>query len=294
MLQTLVKTTRPSFLLLPFSIVFLAGALAWQSGADGSLLVFGLILLGALAAHASVNVLNEVDDARSGLDELTKRTPFSGGSGALQANPAAINAAEKLGFALLGLVVAIGLYFVYLKGWLLIPLGLLGILVIVAYTPKFTRLPWLCLIAPGLGFGPLMLFGSYYVLTGEYSWVVLAVSLIPFFLVSNLLLLNQFPDLDADTQIGRNHLIIAYQVSTGLAIFRWFLLSAFLVLLLLVAFNFLPAKALLGLLSLVFALPLYWQVLKAKTAGEVTNKLLGLNVIVNLSLPFLIAVGLLL
>lgn len=175
MLFTLVQTTRPSFLLLPFSIVFLAGALAWQSGAESSLLLFGLILLSAVAAHASVNILNEVDDARSGLDELTQRTPFSGGSAALQTNPAAINAAEKLGFALLALVVAVGIYFIYLKGWLLLPLGILGVLVIVAYIPKITRMPWLCLIAPGLGFGPLMLFGSYYVLTGNFSWVALAV-----------------------------------------------------------------------------------------------------------------------
>lgn len=107
-------------------------------------------------------------------------------------------------------------------------------------------------------------------------------------------MLNQFPDLNADSQIGRNHLIIARQVSTGLAVFRWFLVAAFAVLLLLVAFNLLPATALLGLLSLVFALPLYLKLLKTNTAAGVTNQLLALNVLVNLSLPFLIALGLIL
>lgn len=294
MLATLIKTTRPSFLLLPFSIVALAGALAWNSNADLSYSILSLVLLGALAAHASVNVLNEVHDARTGLDELTQRTPFSGGSGALQENPAALNAADKLGKALVAIVIALGIYFIYLRGWTLLPLGLLGLFVIVAYTPKITHSPWLCLIAPGLGFGPLMLLGSYFVLIGEYSWLAFAVSLIPLLLVSNLLLLNQFPDINADTQVGRRNIIIANNVPKGLAVFRWFLLGSFVLLLALVIFNYLPAKALLGLLSLIFAWPLYWQLLKVNTAEGVSNKLLGLNVMVNLSLPFLIALGLIL
>lgn len=294
MFATLVKTTRPSFLLLPLSVIALAGALAWHSGVEWSPALLGLILLGALCAHASVNVLNEVHDARSGLDDLTRRTPFSGGSGALQSNPHAIRQAEFLGLGLLGVVIALGLYFIALRGWELLPLGLAGIVVVVAYTPALTRSPWLCLLAPGIGFGPLMLVGSYFVLTGEYSWLALGVSLIPLFLVSNLLLLNQFPDLEADRQVGRKHLIIATSPRLGLHVFRWFLIGSFLTLLLLVSLEYLPRPALLGLASLAFALPLYTGLLKAHHQSSVNNRLLGLNVLVNLSMPFFIALGLVL
>lgn len=294
MLLTLVKTTRPAFLLLPFSIVALAGALAWHTGTDWSPLLFSLVLLGAISAHASVNVLNEVHDARSGLDDLTCRTPFSGGSGALQHNPQAIEYAQMLGLALLGVVMGLGLYFITLRSWELLPLGLVGIAVVLAYTPKITRSPLLCLIAHGIGFGPLMLVGSYFVLTGEYSWLALAVSVIPLFLVSNLLLLNQYPDLEADRQIGRRHLIIATSPHKGLQVLRWFLIGSFLTLGILVSLQYLPRLALLGLASLVFALPLYVGLLKSAAKGTVNNQLPALNVLVNLSMPFLIAVGLVL
>lgn len=292
MLHTLVQTTRPAFLLLPLAIVALIGALAWQSSADWSTSLFALVLLGALAAHACVNVLNEVHDARSGLDDLTRRTPFSGGSGALQANPAAIKYAACLGVGLLCLVMGIGLYLVSVRGWGLLPIGLAGVVVILAYTPKITRLPWLCLVAPGLGFGPLMVLGGYFVLTGEYSWAALGASLIPLFLVSNLLLLNQFPDVEADRQVGRCNVIIATGGEQGAWIFKWFLLAAFLALLLLVAMQALPLMALLGLGSLVFALPLYLGLTGFRGESELDHRLLALNVLVNLTMPLFIAVGL--
>lgn len=54
-----------------------------------------LALLGALSAYISVNVFNEYIDFKTGLDLVTRRTPFSGGSGTLPANP------EMTEFALL-------------------------------------------------------------------------------------------------------------------------------------------------------------------------------------------------
>ncbi|MDN7137201.1 prenyltransferase [Pseudidiomarina sp. 1ASP75-14] len=292
MLATLIKTTRPSFLLLTLAMVALAAALAESNGFSVATTVFSLVALGAVSAHACVNVLNEVHDARSGLDDLTQRTPFSGGSGALQANPQALKAASRLGKALLALLITIGCYFIYLRGWSLLPLGIAGMVLVMAYTPMLTRRPWLCLIAPGLGFGPLMLTGSYFVLTGEYSWSVLAVSLIPFFLVNNLLLLNQFPDLTADVQVGRRNLLITSGPGIALRIFRWFLFAAYSVLAILVAVGILPPLALLGMLSLSLAIPLYYGIANLNKPQQVPHRLLGLNVAINISLPLLIAIGL--
>lgn len=291
-LKTLIATSRPPFLLLTLSVVFLGSALALYAGADWSSGLFALILLGALAAHIAVNMLNEVHDARSGLDELTQRTPFSGGSGALQKQPQAIALVEKVGLAMLGVVSVIGLYFIYLRGWGLLPLGLLGLLVVISYTPKITRQPWLCLLAPGLGFGPLMVMGTYFVLMGEYSWLAFAVSLIPFFLVNNLLLLNQFPDFEADKEVGRRNILISAGLSQGAAVFRWFLLAAFLTLLLLVALRFMPFWALLGMLTLIFAVPLYVKMQQYYHQIHLEHSALTFNVIINLATPLLIALGL--
>lgn len=293
-LKTILLTTRPPFLLLAVSVTLLGAMLALHAGAQWQPGLFALVLFGAVLAHAIVDMLNEVHDAKSGLDDITQRTAFSGGSGALQANPSAIAAVEITAFALLAILIAIGFWLINLRGWGLLPIGLLGVLVVISYTPKITRSPWLCLIAPGLGFGPLMVLGTYFVLTGEYSWLAFWVSLIPFFLVNNLLLLNQFPDFSADQQIGRKNILIAFGQEQGLRIFRWFLLAAFLTLLLLVALQNLPIWALLGGLSLIFAIPLYLKLQNLEQFNAQMHQLLGFNVIVNLTLPALIALGLLL
>lgn len=293
MLPTLFQTTRPAFLLLAFSVTALAASLALLDVSELSWSLVLWVMFGAVLAHACVNVLNEVHDARSGLDALTERTPFSGGSGALQAQPQALRAATLLGVALLALLIGLGWYFIAIRGWGLLPLGLVGVALVVAYTPLLTRLPWLCLIAPGLGFGPLMVLGSYYVLTGTYSWVAFGASLIPFFLVNNLLLLNQFPDVKADVQVGRNNLITATSPATALRVFRLFLVAPYLTLIMLVAVGALPAFALLGLLSLALAIPLYRGVTTLHDPYHIPHALLGMNVAVNLSMPMLTAVGLL-
>ncbi|TDQ37818.1 1,4-dihydroxy-2-naphthoate octaprenyltransferase [Thiopseudomonas denitrificans] len=291
MIRTLLRTSRPPFLLLPLAIVALSLALACRYGADWSALPSWLVLAGALAAHAAVNVLNEVYDARSGLDERTQRTPFSGGSGALQEQPQLVYAAHCLGLALVALVSAIGLYLVWLRGWGLLPIGLAGLLVVMAYTPKITSSPWFCLIAPGLGFGPLMMLGSHFALTGEYSLTMPVCSLIPFFLVNNLLLLNQFPDLEADRSIGRNNILIAKGPATALRVFHSFQLGAFLTLLFLVLGSWLPATALLGMAGFIPALALYRGLKKMPPGSVPDNRLVALNVQVNLLVPSCMALG---
>src|SRR4030042_5732906 len=181
---------RVPFLILTPACVLLGVATANQSGAQINPLHVLLVLIGALCTHISVNAFNEYDDFKSGLDARTQRTPFSGGSGTLQANPAMARTALATALITIGVVILTGIYFTWYHGFAILPLGLLGILIIVAYTPWLTRNPLLCLIAPGIGFGPLMVMGTHFALTGHYSWTAFAASLVPFFLVSNLLLLN--------------------------------------------------------------------------------------------------------
>jgi 1,4-dihydroxy-2-naphthoate polyprenyltransferase len=124
-----------------------------------------LVVIGGIAAHVSVNTFNEYHDFKSGLDARTRRTPFSGGSGVLPERPGAARLTLATALATLVVTVVIGAYFALVRGPAILPLGALGILVIVAYTPWLTRHPLLCLIAPGLGFG-LMALGTHVALTG--------------------------------------------------------------------------------------------------------------------------------
>lgn len=290
--KTLLGTMRPPFLLLaPACVVVGIGTAYWQSGALhwGQVL---LVLVGGLAAHITVNVFNEYFDFKSGLDAQTQRTPFSGGSGTLQAVPNLARATLVLACSALAITALVGLYFTWLRGWQLLPLGLLGLLLLVTYTIWWVNNPILCLLAPGLGFGVLMVMGTHFALTGAYSWTSFLASLTPTFLVSNLLLLNQFPDVEADRGIGRRHFPITIGRQASSSLYGLFLLLTYLSILAGVILGLLPPFCLLALLTAIIAWRAYQ--ISRQSAEQIPALLpaMGMNVLINLATPLLLALGL--
>ncbi|MGD8603344.1 MAG: prenyltransferase [Anaerolineales bacterium] len=283
---------RPPFLLLTPACVLLGVASAhWTAGQIqwGDALI---VLVGALGTHISVNAFNEYFDFKSGLDDRTQRTPFSGGSGTLQAHPEMASTALLTAVVALVVSALVGFYFVIQTGWGLLPLGLLGLVIIYIYTSWLTRFPILTLIAPGLGFGTFMVMGTDYALSGTYTWTSFFASLVPFFLVSNLLLLNQFPDVEADESVGRKHYPITLGRQASGRIYLAFLYLAFVSVIVGVLIRVLPVPALLGLLALVLAIPITRGVLAYAEEIPQLMPSLGQNVIINLIMPVLVAVGL--
>ena len=228
----LYKSIRPPFLILTPVCIFLAYCTALKTQDRLSIVDLFLVLFGALSAHISVNTLNEYLDFKSGLDAKTIKTPFSGGSGALIENFSAANAVLNLGITTLISTSLVGLYFIYQHGLSILPIGIIGVLLILTYTQWINRQPLLCLIAPGLGFGPIMVGGTHLILTGEYSLFSLYVSLIPFFLINNLLLLNQYPDISADKSVGRKHFPITYGIKFSNVVYGVFVLATCLTIIL--------------------------------------------------------------
>lgn len=283
----------PFLLLTPACVSVGIGTAYWQTETLDGFYVL-LIIIGALSAHISVNVFNEYYDCKSGLDSKTKRTPFSGGSGALQANPSLANSALWLAWFTFGITSIIGIYFVTAFGWQLFPLGLLGLLLLITYTTWCVYNPWLCLIAPGLGFGVLMIMGTHFALTGEYSLVAFVASLPVTLLVSGLLLLNQFPDVEADESIGRRHLPIVMGFQKSAWVLGSFYLLAYLLVIISVLLKMLPIYCLLSLATA----PLAWMVFRgAKNfKGHIPHLIpaMGMNVALNLITPLLLTLGLIL
>ncbi len=282
---------RPPFLLLPPVCVLLGIGTAVVEIGRIEITSALLALVGGVAAHISVNALNEYVDCRSGLDARTQRTPFSGGSGVLPQQPQMAYVALITGLVALVVTALIGVWFTLERGPGILLLGLLGVVVILAYTPWLTRRPLLCLLAPGLGFGTLMVMGTHFVLTGRYSWSAFVASLVPFFLVSDLLLLNQFPDREADRTVGRKHLLIVWGPRRSSVVYGLFLAAAYLAILVGVVIGLLPKLSLLGWLTLPLAIR---TAIGAYRHAEDTPKLvpyLGANVILNLATPALVALG---
>lgn len=291
-IKAVLGTMRIPFLLLTVSVMVMMLAFVNHQQLEWSQPLFFLILLGALSAHISVNMMNEFEDHESGLDQQTQKTPFSGGSGSLQTLPKAVEWVADLSYLFLGIVIGLGLFFVYLRGWDVIPIGIAGIVIIVFYTNLITHYPWLCLVASGFAFGPLMTYGGYFVLTGLHSFEVFLLSLIPFFLVNNLLLLNQIPDFEADQTVGRRNFLHQYGIDAGLKVYVMHWVAAFVVLVLMVIMNVLPFYALLGLVAVILSIPLLRAVKYLPTDPEKLSIALPINVAVTLITPLLIAAGL--
>jgi len=287
----LIGTMRLPFVILSPACVILGIATAVAAGAAPPWWEVALVIVGAILAHLAVNVLNEYQDFKSGLDATTKRTPFSGGSGTLPGRPELAARALALGVAGTVLAAGVGLYFVMAGRLLVLAAGGLGILIVALYTPWIVRRPVACLIAPGLGFGTSMVVGAHLALGAPLTWAPVVASFIPFFLVSNLLLLNQFPDIEPDRAVGRNNILTAFGLRRGTIVYGLFLVFCYIAIGTGVATSVLPLLSLIGLATVPLAVITFRGAL---THGSDAAKLvptLGLNVLIVLVTPDLTAIG---
>lgn len=281
----------PFLILTPACVALGFGAALWTQGYVAPFQVI-MVLVGAVSAHISANAFNEYFDFKSGLDFHTQRTPFSGGSGTLPANPHMAKYALVIAIATFTVVVGIGFYFLIVRGPALLAIGILGLFLLIFYTPWIAHHPYMCLVAPGLGFGPFMVIGTHVALTGSYSWTAFVASMIPFFLVSNLLLLNQFPDVEADRDVGRKHLPIVIGRRASSLLYVGFLLMAYLSLIWGVYNQYLPKASLIGLATAILAVPVS---IGSYRYAENVKKLIpsmGINVAINILTPVLVSIGL--
>jgi 1,4-dihydroxy-2-naphthoate octaprenyltransferase len=286
-----IQSVRIPFLVLTPVSVFLGVSTVIANRVDVNFGLLVLILFGALLAHIGVNTLNEYFDFKSGLDLTTVKTPFSGGSGALPKHPEMVNAVLVVGVSSLIICAVIGSFFIWEYGLGIAPIGIIGLFLIIAYTEWINRYPFLCLIAPGIGFGLLMVVGTQYLLEGEHSHLSWLAAMIPFFLVNNLLLLNQYPDIQADSNVGRNTFPIIYGVENSNLVYALFTLAAITVIVISVFIGYFPALSLIAL----FPMPLAFFSLAGtiKHGGNIGQfpQYLGANVAVAILTPLLLGVS---
>ncbi len=176
-----------------------------------------LTYLGIMALHASVDLLNDYWDYKRGIDKLTKRTPFSGGTGVLPEGLLDPNAVYRLGIIMLIIGSIIGTYFVILKGIIILLILTFAIIAIYFYSNKVVNI--------GLGElfvaikGSMIVLGTFYVQTSNIMLDVIYNSIIIGQLSSLVLFINSFPDHDADKSKGRRTLVIILGKEKGSRVF---------------------------------------------------------------------------
>jgi len=281
----------PRFQFLPLTVILVSlgtGVAAY----DGSfhLGYFILAMFGSILVHITVNVINDYHDYVDGIDLNTQRTPFSGGSGVLPSN--LLKPRQAFWFATISLLIAmaIGGYFCFAKGWWLLPLLLVAGFSAYFYNVTLSRW-WVGELFAGFNFGPLLVLGSYFVQTGGYSWEALVASLAPGILTSNLLLLNEFPDREADRKGGRRHLVISPGKKDASYLFVILLAASYLCILVGVLTKMMPVVTLIGLGTLIFGWKAARGALKYYDNTEKLIPVLGTNVITILGTQALLAIG---
>jgi 1,4-dihydroxy-2-naphthoate octaprenyltransferase len=268
--------------------IFIGTSVAWYHGYF-SLLYCLLALLGLLLLHISVNTLNDYFDYKSGIDLEVKRTPFSGGSGVLSAGLLTPASVGRFGFACFLLAIPIGIYFIILRGWLLVPILVAGALCVLLYTTHLTR--WrLGEIACGLGLGMLPILGTYFVQSGTYTWDVVIAAIPSGILLHNALLLNEFPDVEADEKAGKKTFPIVIGKRKASLLYSILIIAMYVWITVWSIVGVMPIFALLCLLTL----PLAAKAIKGARNYDEESKLipaLRANLMVVIGTQALLAIG---
>jgi len=280
--------TRPQFLVLSVVLGLTGTCIAWYDGffniGDALLATFGLIL-----THMSVNALNDYFDYRSGIDKVTDRTPFSGGSGMIREGLLSSREVLLIGVITLLPAIPIGMYFILTKGWLLLPLIVVAAACVILYSPLIQKFYW-PEWSPFLGLGVLPVLGMYFSQTGVYTLHAVIAAVPSGFLVHNLLLLNEFPDVEADRVANRKTLPITLGGRGAAIFYTVFTVMVYVWIVVAVMFKAMPILTLLALLTLPAAVKAILGSFRYKERDRLITAM-ATNVLVVLLTQVLIGAG---
>ncbi len=204
-----VKAMRLPFLTGSLIPVILAAALSFLHGSlyIGRLV---LVLIGVGGLHLGANMINDYYDD-PGSDRINLHpTPFSGGSRVIQDK--LMDARTVWGMAMGFFVVgtAAGVWLALTGRPFVVVIGLMGFLAGYLYSAS----PF-SLMSRGLGeitiflaFGPLITWGTYYVMTGLLTLEGFVLGIPMGFLITAVIWINQFPDVDADQAARKRNWVV--------------------------------------------------------------------------------------
>ncbi len=297
----MAQIRAPFLILAVFLVVIgLAFSIKYPHASDQSFnwLHAVMLVLGVLLSHISVNLFNEYSDFKTRIDFNTNKTPFSGGSGMITSGNTRPESVRTVGILTLLISGAVGVYFAIVSHWIVLVFAATGAFSVLFYT-NFLSKRILGELFAGLALGTLVVLGTYVAMTsspemalkGLFPKEVIWISIPPGILTSLLLLINQFPDVEADKAGGRRHLLIRFGWKGASYIYTSGIFATFAIIVLMPIIGISSPWIYLALL------PLPLGVKAAVTAirhGNDTGKLvpaLGSNVITVLATDLLLAVA---
>jgi 1,4-dihydroxy-2-naphthoate octaprenyltransferase len=169
--------TRAAVLVMTFLSAVLAGLFAWHDHFTVNLFSWLMLAIGLVLAHASNNIFNDYTDYIRGVDKDNYyRTMY----GPQPVADGLLSRREHLTYFAVTAFLAFlcGLYLIITHGndltiWILLSFGAFFVL-FYTWPLKYIALGELAVL---IVWGPLMIGGGYYVLTGIWSWNVIWASL---------------------------------------------------------------------------------------------------------------------
>lgn len=192
------QAVRPFSFTASMTPVIVGAVLAIPYSGEVQWVLFPLVVICSLLFHAGTNVVSEYYDFKHGVD----RVDTYGSSKVLVHGLLTEKEVLTGGMILFAVGFVLGLILVVFRGAPIFWLGIIGLLGGYFYSGKPIGYKYLAL-GDFLVFtlmGPLMVIGSYYVLTGGYNSSVLYVSLPVGFLVAAILHSNNLRDIVHDAE----------------------------------------------------------------------------------------------
>ena len=186
---------------------------------------FILCLLGVMIAHLSSNVLNDYFDVKDGTDEENSDyfQQVSGGSRAIELGLITLNGTKKLGFILTTIALIIGGIILFSTNPANINSVIICALAGLFLGYFYTAPPFRLVARKGLGeltifltFGPLITLGTAFAIfdgdlaSTEHLINCLYIGIPMGLLTTNILLINEFPDMESDQKTHKNHLVVTF------------------------------------------------------------------------------------
>ncbi|HNZ31098.1 MAG TPA: prenyltransferase [Smithellaceae bacterium] len=289
--------SRPPFHTVGILPFILGTVLAWKFTASFNPSVFILGISAVILIMLSSYLAGEYFDFRE--DEISHRlyrSHFAGGSGAIQQGILPRRAALRASIVSIFLAACIGLIlqFYFQTGKFTLLLGFLGAFPGFFYSTKPIRL-----VDRGFGeifiafcYGWLPVASAYYIQTAAIhpviNWLAVPIGLTIF----NVILLNEFPDYEADKTAGKRNLLNRAGKITGLVIYVILSLLASLAMFASVSFGVPLVAVYFYLPFFIISLFIILMMLRHKYEQRKFLEILcGLNIAVNLgtSLSYLMA-----
>lgn len=246
--------TRSVVFVMTVNSVIIGGLLylLYAGFSPAFLFPFFLVLIGLVTAHAASNLFNDYWDAKNGID--TSQDYFRP---AYMPHPSISGMMTPQGLFSLGLahlvaMVAIAAYLVALRGPLVLLFAGLGVLFLTVYAGGPVPLKRVGLGEPTVFvvWGPLMVGGTFYVLSGTLPYWVIVASIPYAVSVTTVLFGKHIDKIEYDTKLGVKTVpVILGEAATKTAL-KVLIMIAYAAAVGLVATKYLPVWSLLSLLAL--------------------------------------------